>query len=250
MAKRKPPEPPRSPSAAPPAQGGPMIAPPDTRPAHRRAADGLAAALAGAPPAAARDALAALLARSTDTPRRAARAALIDAIRQASGPARPALPAAAPAPDPEPEAPPPPRPAPAPKAGALTSLALEDAARLLFAAGGDDDDATGPALPDDGTAATDPAGHSADDPAPPAFQKLDLSAFDAFGDSDSDTAQPPPPPAHDPKPGRRKAKATDPAQAAAMLAGDAADAEVTPAPKPAAFDLSAQFAAMDAPDEA
>jgi hypothetical protein len=245
MSKRKKKDTPRG-DAVPVVTGG-LLAPPDARPLHRRIAADLGALVADLPPAAARDALAALLPQSRDTRRRALRAALIQSIRLA-GMAAPAAEPAPPPPPPEPPEPPKaPGAAPPPKAGALTSLALEDAARLLFAAGGDDeedgdDTATPDPLPEgDAQDAPDTAAPpQADEPAAePAFQPRDLAT-----DVQAEAAEDVPAPA--PKPKRRKSKATDPADAGALLA--ATGLPDIPA-KPVAFDLSAQFAALGA-DEA
>lgn len=227
-------------------------------PPHHRVASALLAVVAALPVEVALTKLADQWRVMPDgTGRRAIRAAAITLLRR-DVPVRAAPP---PMPDvvlpePEPDPAPAPRtpPAPSPKTGALTTLALEDAARMLMSA--QEEEAAPPPIPADALAAlmsldsaADPETPDADGegsfrplPAPPA-----LDGMAALLDADDTPAVAKPkrsrkPKVKGPSTGAAEAAAID-LDAAFAILSDVEDVTL-PAPKPA-LDLSAQFAAME-----
>jgi len=215
---------------------------------HREAAAAMLVALAGLPPATALSRLATLYATLPQgTARRAVLKARLTLLRDG-------LPVAAPAPvavEAAPAPPPPPLPVPkaAPKAGALSTLALEDAARLLAAAGNEEDE---------DQAETPPAAKAMLPPVKDIFAEL---AGEGDSDAAPDVDAPPEPPAvAEPAPAKGKGKSArkpakvdgaaafvpTPPEAMALdvlgLLSEEAKEEASAADLP---DLSAAFAAFD-----
>lgn len=219
---------------------------------HREAAAAMLVALAGLPPTAALDRLTALYATlSPGSARRAVLKARLTLLRDGlpTPVARPVVVELAPVPDP-------PVPKPAPRVGALSTLALEDAARLLAATEEEDDG--------------DQAGESADPaPPPPAMPPVADLFAELAGTTDPEQAPPadvePLPDPAPPKPRAKTSRKSAPAEGAAgfvptppeamaldvaaLLSGDAEDA-ADKTPPAALADLSAAFAALDEPDGA
>lgn len=217
--------------------------------AHRRVGAALVAVVETLPVELALTKLAEIWRVTPDgTARRAIRAAAITLLRR-DAPVR-AAPPPLPAPEPVEPDPPAPVPAPVPKAGALTTLALEDAARMLLSA--QEEDTTPPPLPADAMAALmaldapDPEASDGFRPLPPPPELHGTAAPHAMDDPPSPT---PPKPKRTKKPKAQpalpemaEAATKDMDAAFAILAG--VDDVTLPPPKPA-LDLSAQFAALE-----
>lgn len=255
MSRKKAPRPAEAEAPVPvslPASSGPPVA------AHRQAADAMLSILAPLPVQDGLRHLADLWSRTPHgTGRRAIRTAAIALLR------RDPLPVPAPAPimaavaEPEVVLPPepPPKPAPPPRAGALTTLALEDAARMLMASAGEDEPTLSP-IPDDAldllealdAPDTDQvtAAPTADEPDSPAPEPA-VEAFRPLPPPPVLVAvEDPAPPAPKPKPRTRKAKTVDPGLAAELLA---MSDTVAPAPPALKIDLGATFAELDSGEE-
>lgn len=274
----------KAPAAPPPEVAETVTANPDagvTSADHRTAAGMMLRALAGLPPMAALDQLRALYARLPNgTARRAVLAARLAILRDNLPAPVPVAPVVVPEPAPVITKAP-------PKAGALSTLALEDAARMLMAAAGPEEDETPPAKAQTPAAVADifaalaagedesdtPAqdawdGFDTPEPEPLARDRIAPETVEAdpqsmdgspTDDAEADQTPAPKPARAKTKPRKAKAAATQadtetgfvamPPQAMAVSLPDlSALDDLTEAPAP--FDLGAAFAALAETDDA